>query len=64
VTRAGDTVELVYTDDPYTDLIPGDRGEVTFVDSFGTVHVQWASGSTLGLVPGVDRWIVVEGATS
>jgi hypothetical protein len=26
------------------------------VDDLGTVHVRWDNGSTLGLVPGEDRW--------
>ena len=26
------------------------------VDDVGTVHVRWDNGSTLGLVPGEDRW--------
>lgn len=49
-------VELVHTGDPYTDLRPGAQGTVTFVDSVGTVHVNWDSGSTLGLIPGEDVW--------
>jgi hypothetical protein len=56
----GDRVELVWTDDPYTDLKPGARGRVRLVDDMGTVHVDWDSGSTLGLVNGHDRWRVVE----
>ena len=29
---------------------------ILFVDSTGTVHVNWDNGSTLGLVKGVDQW--------
>jgi hypothetical protein len=56
--RSGDRVELVSTDDPCTSLRPGARGTVTLVDSLGTVHVTWDDGSTLGLVPGRDRFKV------
>jgi len=42
--------------DPRTRLASGAEGTVLFTDDAGTVHVQWDTGSTLGLVPGVDRW--------
>lgn len=32
----------------------GTEGTVMFVDDIGTIHVQWDTGSTLGLIPGVD----------
>ena len=38
--------------DPYTDLQPGTVGTVGFVDDSGTVHVNWDSGHTLGMVLG------------
>lgn len=53
--QKGDRVELVSTTDPHTRLCPGDRGMVTRVDSLGTVHVRWDSGSTLGMIPGEDE---------
>lgn len=59
MTRKGDVVRLTYTTDRTTDLVPGDEGEVAVVDSTGTVHVRWNSGSRLGLVPGEDHWEVV-----
>jgi len=46
----------VYCSDPYTRLVPGDRGTVYRVDDAGTVHVRWDNGSGLGLVPGEDSW--------
>jgi hypothetical protein len=55
----GDRIALVYTGDPYTSLLPGERGTVRFIDSAGTVHVKWDCGSALGLVPGHDQWRVV-----
>ena len=54
--RKGDRVELIHTSDPYTSLKPGDQGTVQMVDDAGTVHVKWDSGSTLGLIPGEDRF--------
>ena len=58
--RRGDRVRLIRTTDPYTHLRPGDLGTVAVVDDLGTVHVAWDDGSSLGLVPGEDRWECVE----
>lgn len=54
--KAGDRVELIsMMDDP--DPIPaGSKGTVVDVDDAGTVHVQWDSGRSLGLLPREDRW--------
>ena len=52
--KPGDRVILKYTSDPYTNLKPGDKGIVSFIDSIGTIHVNWENGSTLGLVHGED----------
>ena len=60
----GARVELIHTTDPYTHLKPGDRGTIRFVDSMGTVFIDWDNGSSLGLVPREDDWSVIkEGAT-
>ena len=59
-TKVGDRVELVSTTDPYTSLKPGDQGTVFSIDALGTVHIKWDNGSNLGLVPGVDKWRVIE----
>ena len=51
----GCRVMLVAMDDLYReDLIPGSLGTVVFVDSIGTIHVNWDCGSSLGVVYGVD----------
>lgn len=55
----GTRVRLVRCSDPHTRLRPGDEGNVSFVDDWGTVHVNWDSGSNLGLVPGEDAWEVI-----
>lgn len=55
----GRRIELVFTDDPYTDLRPGDRG--TVIGSYGgLMDVQWDNGSNLGLLVGIDRWKVID----
>ena len=51
---AGCRVELVFMDDPYARLKPGDQGTVIAVDDSGTVHIDWDNGSGLGAAYGAD----------
>ena len=50
----GTRVELVCMNDPYTKLMPGDRGTVRNVDDAGTIHIRWDCGSGLGIAYGED----------
>lgn len=52
VVAVGDRVEFLGwgNPDPYSDLTPGEKGTVSLVDDFGTVHVRWDNGSRIGLV--------------
>ncbi len=50
----GTRVILIKMDDPYTRLKPGENGTVTGVDDIGTIHVNWDSGSSLGVAFGED----------
>lgn len=56
----GRRIELINTSDPYTELKPGDKGIVAFVDSSGTLHINWDCGSKLGLLPGYDQYKVLD----
>lgn len=56
----GDRVRLVRTDDAYTMLRPGSCGVIDHIDGTGTRFVRWEDGSTLGLLPGVDCWTVLD----
>jgi hypothetical protein len=50
---SGCTVELVSMDDEHAPPA-GTKGEVMHVDDTGTIHVIWQTGSTLGVIPGLD----------
>ena len=50
----GTRVGLVMMNDPYTKLQPGAKGTVAGVDDMGTIHVNWDSGSSLGVAYGED----------
>ena len=58
---AGCVVELVSMDDRCAPP-EGTKGEVIYVDDIGTVHVQWETGSTLGVVFSVDEICLVSKA--
>jgi hypothetical protein len=49
----GCTVELVGMDDVQAPP-KGTKGVVIHIDDIGTMHVNWETGSTLGVVPGID----------
>ena len=46
----GKRVRLDNCTDIYTKLQRGDEGVVADVDDYGTVHVLWDNGSSLGLI--------------
>jgi len=60
----GTRIRLVYTDDPFTRLTPGDEGTVmgsrVELGDVLMVDVHWDSGSSLRLISGKDRWEVIE----
>ena len=58
----GSRVELLSMADPYTDIPPGTMGTVTCIDDTGTVFVKWDTGSSLGVVYGVDFILTEEEA--
>jgi hypothetical protein len=57
--EVGDRVRLLSLSDDWSDLKPGSLGTVIFIDDLGTVHVDWDSGSSLGLVPDQDSYEVL-----
>ena len=55
----GKRVELIYMNDKQSPA-PGTKGTVRLVDDQGTIHVQWDSGSHLGLIPDEDKYKILE----
>ena len=51
----GTRVKLIKMNDPDTRLQPGTLGTVTGVDDVGTIHVNWDTGSSLGVAFGEDK---------
>ena len=58
----GTKIELEYTDDPFTNLKPGDTGVVTEYNETPwswQLGVKWDNGSSLQLIPDLDKWKVL-----
>jgi len=56
----GTRVRLSEMRDPYGPVPSGSVGTVVLVDDIGTLHTRWDSGRSLGLIPGVDTFSVIE----
>ena len=55
----GKRVILIFMDDPYSNLKPGDMGTIQHTDDAGTIHVRWDNGSGLGLIAGIDKYTIL-----
>ena len=58
-TLVGKRVRLDYMDDPYTILKSGDEGEIIMIDDAPNIIVKWDNGSSLSLIPGVDKYSII-----
>ena len=54
----GSRIILKQLKDPYRKMEPGSRCRLNHIDDVGTFHVDWDDGSTLGLIPGEDSFMV------
>jgi len=68
VTRAeerynGKRIELIeMPEDPHP-VEPGTKGTCEMVDGLGQLIIKWDNGRTLSLIPGVDKFKIVEERT-
>ncbi|WP_283650790.1 amidoligase family protein [Ileibacterium valens] len=53
--QPGMKVQLIEMNDPHAPK-PGTKGVVTGVDDIGNILVRWENGSSLSLIPKVDKW--------
>ena len=49
---------LQMKDDPYP-VQDGTEGTILNVDDAGTIHVEWDNGRLLGVIIGIDRYMVL-----
>jgi hypothetical protein len=45
---------------PEKDMLKGLQGKVDYIDDIGQLHMNWNSGRSLALIPGVDSFKKVE----
>ena len=57
--RIGQRVRAIQINDPYTKIESGEYGTINFIDGFNTIHVNWDSGSTLGIIPEIDEFEII-----
>jgi hypothetical protein len=55
----GKEIVLISTDDPDTNMTPGNKGTIRLIDDTGTIFADWENGSKLGLIPDVDRFAII-----
>ncbi len=55
----GTRIRLVNMQDPYAPVPSGTEGTVSFVDDMGTIHMEWDNNRTLGLIPNVDAFEII-----
>ena len=59
--KVGDRVKLVFINDTWTNLQPGDKGTVYKVDeNQELIWVEWDNGEQLALLGGVDKYTLIK----
>jgi len=61
--NVGDRIELIFINDTWTRLKPGDRGTVVKIESESDetlVWVQWDNGEHLALLDPIDKFNVIK----
>ncbi len=57
----GTRIEMEYMNDPFAPIPNGTKGTVVHVDDFGTLHMRWDNGRTLGINTDEDSFHVITG---
>lgn len=58
--KKGDRIRCVEMVDDPNPVEPGTEGTVDHIDGIGQIHVTWDNGRTLALIPGVDKYEIIE----
>ena len=62
--KEGMRVELISMSDDPNPVPAGTKGTISFIDGMGTIHVEWDNGRVLGIIPGVDRYQLIEASNT
>jgi len=64
-SKSGTTIELIHSNDPYTELKRGDIGTIELIKKNNGIEnqiwVSWKSGSNLMLLQGKDSYAEIDG---
>ena len=59
--KVGDRVELIFINDTWTELEPGDKGTIWKIDeSQELIWVDWDNGEQLALLVGIDKFKMIK----
>ena len=59
--RVGDRVQLVFMNDTWSNLKPGDKGTVFKIDeNQELVWINWDNGEQLALLIGIDKFKIIK----
>ena len=56
--KEGMRVRVVSMVDDPNPVPAGTEGTIVLIDDMGTLHVKWDDGRRLGLIPGIDRYVL------
>ena len=58
--KVGDRVELIFINDTWTELEPGDKGTISKIDKIEElIWVNWDNGERLALIMGFDKYRIL-----
>lgn len=61
IVKVGDRIELVFINDTWTELRPGDKGTVNKIDeNQEIIWVDWDNGEQLALLIGIDKFKIIK----
>jgi hypothetical protein len=63
VVKVGDRIQLIFINDTWTRLQPGDKGTVVEIEKESDetlIWVQWDSGERLALLDPIDKYKIIK----
>jgi|VirMetMinimDraft_7_1064189.scaffolds.fasta_scaffold21984_2 hypothetical protein len=58
--KKGDRIRCIEMPDDPSPIESGAEGTVRHVDDADQIHVNWDDGRTLALIPGIDKYEIIE----